>query len=157
VGEITLKGDNIMAGYYKNPRETAKTLIDGWLHTGDLGKMDPDGCITFVDRKKDLIITGGENIYPWEIEELFHSHPKVADAALIGIPDARLGEVALAVIQPKANSHLTEDEFRQYCESKLPKYQWPRAVIFDQVPRNPTGKIEKLKLREKYHNYKWQK
>jgi len=157
VGEIILNGDNIMTGYYKNPEETAKTLIDGWLHTGDLGKMEPDGCIAFVDRKKDLIITGGENIYPWEIEELFHSHYKVADAALIGIPDTRLGEVAIAVIQPKANSNLTEHEFRQYFESKLPKYQWPRAVIFDQVPRNPTGKIEKVKLREKYNNYKWQK
>jgi acyl-CoA synthetase (AMP-forming)/AMP-acid ligase II len=157
VGEIILKGNNIMIGYYENPEETAKTLIDGWLHTGDLGKMDPDGCITFLDRKKDLVITGGENIYPWEIEKFFHSHPKVADATLIGIPDTRLGEVALAVIQPKEGSNLTEQEFRQYCESKLPKYQWPRAVIFDQVPRSPTGKIEKLKLKEKYNNYKWYK
>lgn len=157
VGEIILKGDNIMKGYYHNPTETAKTIIDGWLHTGDMGKMEPDGCITFVDRKKDLVITGGENIYPWEIEELFHGHPEVADAALIGIPDTRLGEVAIAVIQPKANSNLTEKEFREYFESQLPKYQWPRAVIFDQVPRNPTGKIEKPKLREKYRDYKWQK
>lgn len=157
VGELILKGENIMKEYYKNPEQTAQTLKDGWLYTGDMAKMEPDGCITFVDRKKDLIITGGENIYPWEIEELFHAHPKVADTALIGIPDERLGEVALAILQPKANVTLTEQEFKEYYEPRLPKYQWPRAVIFDQIPRNPTGKIEKLQLRDKYRNYKWQK
>jgi long-chain acyl-CoA synthetase len=122
-----------------------------------MARMESDGCITFVDRKKDLVITGGENIYPWEIEELFHGHPKVADVALIGIPDERLGEVALAIIQPKHDVTITEQEFRAYYEPQLPKYQWPRAVIFDQIPRNPTGKIEKPQLRNKYRNYQWQK
>ena len=157
VGELILKGDNIMKEYYKNPEQTAQALKGGWLHTGDMAKMEPDGCLTFVDRKKDLVITGGENIYPWEIEELFHAHPKVADAALIGIPDERLGEVALAIIQPKANVAITEQEFKEYYEPRLPKYQWPRAVIFDRIPRNPTGKIEKPQIRNKYRNYKWQK
>jgi acyl-CoA synthetase (AMP-forming)/AMP-acid ligase II len=157
VGELLLKGDNIMKEYYKNPEQTALALKGGWLHTGDMCKMEPDGCITFVDRKKDLIISGGENIFPWELEEFFHAHPKVGDAALIGIPDERLGEVAIAVIQPKPNTTITEQEIKEYYEPSLPKYQWPRAVIFDEVPRNPTGKVEKPKIREKYRNYKWKK
>jgi len=150
VGELILKGDNVMKEYYKNPEKTAETLRNGWLHTGDMVKMDSDGFIYFVDRKKDVVISGGENIYPAEIEDLLHALPKINDAAVIGIPDERLGEIAAAIIEPKPDVVLTEEEVKEFYEPRLAKYMWPRRIIFDKVPRNPTGKIEKPKLREKY-------
>ncbi len=150
VGELIVRGNGVMKEYYKNPERTAQAIRGGWLYTGDMAKMDSEGFIYLVDRKKDIIITGGENIFPVEIEDVLHSHPKIYDAAVIGIPDERLGEIAAAVIDPKPGAALTEAEVTSFCEQHLPRYKRPRRIIFDQVPRNPTGKIEKPKLREKY-------
>jgi long-chain acyl-CoA synthetase len=149
VGEIAVKGCGVMKEYYKNPQLTAETIRDGWLHTGDLAKMDEEGFIYLVDRKKDLI-TGGENVYPVEVEETIQRHPKVRDVAVIGTPDDRLGEIVTAVVEPVPDSVLTEDEVNSYCEKNLPRYKRPRRIIFDMVPRSPTGKLEKPKLREKW-------
>jgi long-chain acyl-CoA synthetase len=150
VGEIIVKGAGIMKEYYRNPELTATVVRDGWLHTGDLGRVDEEGFIYLIDRKKDLIICGGENIYPVELEAAILKHPKVHDAAVIGTPDDRLGEIATAVIQPKKGEALTQQEIDLFFEQQLPRYKRPRRVIFDEVPRSPTGKIEKPKLRAKY-------
>jgi acyl-CoA synthetase (AMP-forming)/AMP-acid ligase II len=150
IGELLVKGNGVMKEYYKNPEKTAETLKDGWLYTGDMAKEDIDGFIYLVDRKKDLIITGGENIFPVEVEDVIHKHPKIYDVGVIGIPDERLGEIALAVIDPKPGEKLTEEEIKQFCEQNLPRYKRPRRIVFDKVPRNPTGKIEKPRLRQKY-------
>jgi acyl-CoA synthetase (AMP-forming)/AMP-acid ligase II len=150
VGELAVRGNGVMKEYYKNPERTAETIKDGWLHTGDMAKQDDEGFIYIVDRKKDLVITGGENIFPVEVEEVLRRHAKIYDAAVIGIPDERLGEIVVAVIDPKPAETLTEEEVGQFCEQNLPRYKRPRRIIFDKVPRNPTGKIEKPKLREKY-------
>lgn len=150
VGELIVKGCGVMKEYYKNPAKTAETIRDGWLYTGDMARMDNEGFIYLVDRKKDTIITGGENIYPAEVEEILHRHPKIYDVAVIGIPDERLGEIALAIIAPKPGESLTEAEVFEFCEQNLAKYNRPRRIIFDKVPRNPTGKIEKPKLRQKF-------
>jgi acyl-CoA synthetase (AMP-forming)/AMP-acid ligase II len=150
VGELCIKGDGVMREYYKNPELTAKTIIDGWLHTGDMARLDNEGYVFLVDRKKDLIIVGGENIYPIEIEDAIHNFPKIYDVAVIGIPDKRLGEIIGAVIDPKPGETVTEDEINAFLEQALPRYKRPRKIIFDKVPRNATGKIEKAKLRLKY-------
>lgn len=150
VGELIIKGSGVMKEYYKNPRATAEAVREGWLYTGDLGKWDDEGFIYIVDRKKDLIISGGENIYPVEIENVIRRHPKVHDVAVIGMPDPRLGEVACAVIQVASGEELTEQEMGSFCEQNLPRYKRPRQIILGQVPRGSTGKIEKPKLREKY-------
>jgi len=150
VGEIIVKGDGLMKAYYRNPELTQTAIRGGWLHTGDLGKMDDEGFIYLVDRKKDLIISGGENIYPVELEAAILKHPKVHDVAAIGAPDDRLGEIVVAVIQPKKGEKVTEEEFLSFFDQHLPRYKRPRRVIFDEVPRSPTGKIEKPKLRDKY-------
>jgi acyl-CoA synthetase (AMP-forming)/AMP-acid ligase II len=150
VGELIVKGPGVMKEYYKNPELTAKTIRDGWLHTGDLGRVDEEGFIYLVDRKKDLIISGGENIYPGEVEDVLLKHPKIHDVALIGVPHDRLVEVPAAIIDVLEGETLTEEEARAYCEKNLPRYKRPHHFIFDKVPRNPTGKIEKPKLREKY-------
>jgi acyl-CoA synthetase (AMP-forming)/AMP-acid ligase II len=153
IGELIVKGNGVMREYYKNPEKTAEAIKDGWLYTGDYGKVDRDGYIWFVDRKKDVIISGGENVYPIEIEELLQSHQLVLDVGVIGLPDERLGEIVAAVIklQPEAiPSKETEEEMFRFCESRLPRYKRPRRIIFGEVIRNPTGKIEKPKMRDKY-------
>ena len=150
VGEIIVKGNGVMKEYYRNPELTAQTIKNGWLHTGDLGRMDEEGFIYIVDRKKDLVISGGENIYPVEIEAVILKHPKVRDVAIIGVPDERLGEVVAVVIEPEESEVLTKEEVASFCENNLPRYKRPRHIFFDQIPRSPTGKIEKPKLREKY-------
>ncbi len=155
VGEMIMKGNNIMKEYYKNPEQTAQTLKNGWLYTGDLVRQDEDGFIYYIDRKKDLIISGGENIFPVDLEAALIGQPKVRDVAIIGIPDDRYGEVVAAVVQPKEGVDLTEEEMRAYFEPQLPKYAWPRIILFGDVPRNPTGKIEKPKLRERYADVRW--
>lgn len=148
-GELAVRGPGVMTEYYKNPKETAAVLANGWLLTGDIGRIDGDGFIWLVDRKKDVIITGGENIFPVEIEDFFMNHDKVQDVGVIGVPDERLGEIVAAVIKVKPSRTLTEEEVKVFCEG-LPRYKRPRKIFFDDVPRNPTGKIEKTKLREKY-------
>lgn len=150
VGEIIAKGSGIMKGYYKNPEATSKTVRNGWLYTGDLAKMDEEGFIYIVDRKKDLVISGGENIYPVEIEAVIQKHPKVHDVAVIGLPDQRLGEAVAAIIEPVPGEVLTTEEMIAFCEENLPRYKRPRHIIFGQVPRSATGKIQKPKLRDAY-------
>jgi acyl-CoA synthetase (AMP-forming)/AMP-acid ligase II len=148
-GELMVKGPGIMKEYYKNPEATDNTIIDGWLLTGDMARTDEDGFIWLVDRKKDLIILGGENIFPVEIEDCLMENRKIQDAAVIGIPDERLGEIPVAIIQVKPGQEMDEEEILTHCKS-LPRFKRPRKVFFDDVPRNPTGKIEKPKLREKF-------
>jgi long-chain acyl-CoA synthetase len=150
VGELVTRGPGVMKEYYKNPELTAATVKDGWLYTGDLAKRDDEGFIYIVDRKKDLVISGGENVYPVEVEAAIQKHPKVLDVAVIGIPDDRLGELVTAVIQMAPGESVSEQEMVAFCEENLPRYKRPRRVIFDEIPRNPSGKIEKPKLRAKY-------
>ncbi len=149
VGELIVKGPGVMVCYYKNPQATAEVLKDGWLYTGDMARCDEDGFIYLVDRKKDVIITGGENLYPVQIEDFLRHNPKIHDVAVIGLPDKRLGEIAAAIIQVADGQSCTEEEINLFCK-ELPRYKRPRKIIFDRVPRNPTGKIEKPALREKY-------
>ena len=149
VGELCLKGDGVMVCYYNDPEATAHSLKDGWLFTGDMATMDEDGFIFLVDRKKDVIITGGENLYPVQIENFLSAHPAVGDVAVIGLPDERLGEIAAAIIQVKPGMTCTEQEINDFC-MEMPRYKRPRKIIFAEVPRNPTGKIEKPKLRKLY-------
>jgi len=150
IGELAVRGDGVMKEYYKNPEKTAETLRDGWLFTGDMATVDGDGFIYLVDRKKDVIITGGENIYPVEVEDAIHNLDAVNDVAVIGIPDQRLGEIAVAIVDPRPGTSISEAEIIEYCRVNLARHKVPRKVIFDRVPRNPTGKIEKPALREKY-------
>ncbi len=149
VGELALKGDGVMKCYYKNPAATDEILKGEWLLTGDMAKEDEDGFIYLVDRKKDVIISGGENLYPVQIEDHLRAYDKVKDVAVIGLPDKRLGEIAAAIIEIKEGLTCGEEEINEFCMS-LPKYKRPRRIIFAKVPRNPTGKIEKPKLREIY-------
>lgn len=149
VGELAVKGPGVMLCYYKNPEATAEVLKDGWLYTGDMAKRDADGFIYLVDRKKDVIITGGENLYPVQIEDFLRANDKIKDVAVIGLPDARLGEIAAAIIELKDGVSITEDELNAFCKG-LPRYKRPRKILFDKIPRNPTGKIEKPVLRERY-------
>jgi len=149
VGELIVKGPGVMLEYYKNPQATAEVLKDGWLYTGDMAKTDGDGFIYLVDRKKDVVISGGENLYPVQIEDFLRGFEKIKDVAVIGLPDQRLGEIAAAIIEIREGMACTEEEIQKFCED-LPRYKRPRKIIFDRVPRNPTGKIEKPALREKY-------
>jgi len=150
IGELAVKGPGVMTCYYNNPKATAEVLSkDGWLYTGDMAMQDKDGFYFLVDRKKDVIITGGENIYPVQIEDFLHNFEPIKDVAVIGLPDKRLGEIAAAVIELKKGFKCTEDEVNEFC-SKLPRYKRPHRIIFAKVPRNPTGKIEKPKLRKMY-------
>ena len=149
VGELCVKGPGVMTCYYHNEEATNDVLKDGWLLTGDMAYMDEDGFIYLVDRKKDVIITGGENIYPVQIEDFLSAHPDVKDVAVIGLPDARLGEITAAIIELKKGHDCTEEDIDAYCH-ELPRYKRPRRIVFADVPRNPTGKIEKPKLRTVY-------
>ncbi|MEE1198655.1 MAG: class I adenylate-forming enzyme family protein [Acutalibacteraceae bacterium] len=149
VGELAVKGPGVMTAYYKDEKATAEVLHDGWLYTGDMAQEDADGFIYLVDRKKDVIISGGENLYPVQIEDFLRRHKKISDVAVIGLPDSRLGEIATAIIQAKDGMTLTEEEIEDFC-ADLPRYKRPRKIIFADVPRNPTGKIEKPKLRSIY-------
>jgi acyl-CoA synthetase (AMP-forming)/AMP-acid ligase II len=149
VGELILQGPGVMKCYYHDKKATAEVLKDGWLYTGDMAVEDEDGFIMLVDRKKDVIISGGENLYPVEIENFIRNHDAVHDVAVIGMPDSRLGEIAAAIIELKPNMIVTEEEINEFCLG-MPRYKRPRKIIFADIPRNPTGKIEKPKLREIY-------
>jgi len=149
VGELILSGPGVMLEYYKNPEATAEVLKDGWLYTGDMAREDEDGFIYLVDRKKDVVISGGENLYPVQIEDFLRAFDKIKDVAVIGLPHPRLGEIAAAIIEIKEGVECTEEEINDFCQG-MPRYKRPRKIIFDKVPRNPTGKIEKPVLREKY-------
>lgn len=149
VGELCVKGPGVMVCYYNNPKASEECLKDGWLLTGDMARQDEDGFYWLVDRKKDIVISGGENIYPVQVEDYISAHPAVKDVAVIGLPDKRLGEIAAAIVEVKPGCTLTEAELVEYCQG-LPRYKRPRKVIFASVPRNATGKIEKPVLRERY-------
>ncbi len=149
VGELCVKGPGVMTCYYKDEDATNEVLRDGWLYTGDMAMEDEEGFIYLVDRKKDVIITGGENLYPVQIEDFLRRFDEIKDVAVIGLPDARLGEIAAAIIEVKPGYTLTESTVQSYC-AELPRYKRPRKIIFAEVPRNPTGKIEKPRLREIY-------
>lgn len=149
VGELCVKGPGVMECYFNDPKATMETIKDGWLCTGDMAQEDEDGFIFLVDRKKDVIITGGENIYPVQIENFLSGHPAIKDVAVIGLPDARLGEISAAIIEIKQGHTCTEESVAAFCHD-LPRYKRPHRIIFAKVPRNPTGKIEKPKLRVDY-------
>jgi len=151
VGELLLKGPRLMKEYAFNPEMTAKTIKDGWLYTGDLAYEDEEGFIFFADRSKDLIIRGGENIFPAEIEDALRKHPKIADVAVFGYPHPRLVEIVMAVIQPKEGQTIVDQEIIDFVKERgLAKYKWPEKMVYATIPRNPAGKIEKPKLREIY-------
>jgi acyl-CoA synthetase (AMP-forming)/AMP-acid ligase II len=141
-----------MKEYAWNPEKTAAILEkDGWLHTEDLARKDEEGFVFFCDRQKDLIIRGGENIFPAEIEDCLRWHPKIQDLAVIGYPDERLGEIIMAVIQLKPGEEMTKEDVVAFCEKEgLAKYKWPEKVEFSEVPRSPAGKLQKNILRERY-------
>ena len=149
-GEVLVKGPNIMVGYWNRPEATADAVIDGWLHTGDVATIDADGFVTIVDRVKDMLISGGENVYPAEIESVLLAHDKIADVGVIGIPSERWGESPLAAIVPSDDS-LTVEEVIEFCKGKLAPFKSVKAVEFvTELPRNPSGKILKRELRDQF-------
>ncbi len=150
VGELVFRTPRMMKEYFNNQEKTAETIKDGWLFTGDLLRQDEDGYFYVVDRMKDMVTSGGENIFPVEIEDALMDHPDIDDVACIGYPDKRLVEIVLAVVQLKEGKTMTEDEVLEFAKSKLAMYKVPRKVVFDTVPRNPTGKLQKPELRQKY-------
>jgi len=148
-GEIILKGPQQMMGYYKKPEETAEAVRDGWFHTGDIGYMDDEGYLYIVDRKKDMIIAGGFNIYPREIDEILYEHPKIKEACAVGLPDPYRGETVKAFIALKDGETMTADEVIAYCREKLTGYKVPKTVEFmDELPKSVIGKVLRKKLRE---------
>ncbi|MGN6752555.1 MAG: long-chain-fatty-acid--CoA ligase [Intrasporangium sp.] len=148
IGEIAIRGENLMKGYWNRPQATAEAIPDGWFRTGDLATVDEDGYYTIVDRKKDLIIRGGLNVYPREVEEVLYTHPDVTEAAVVGIPDATFGEEIGAAVAVRPGSQVTDDELRQYVKDRIAAYKYPRQVWFlDELPKGPTGKI----LRREVH------
>jgi long-chain acyl-CoA synthetase len=149
VGEILVRGHNVMKGYLGRPEATASALRGGWLHTGDLGYMDPDGFYFIVDRAKDLVIRGGFNVYPREIEEVLYAHPGIAEAAVIGKPDERLGKEVVAVVVRRDGGEVSAEDVIAYCRERLAAYKYPREVRFmTELPKGPSGKILKAALRE---------
>lgn len=149
VGELCVKGPGVMKCYYNDQKATDEVLKGEWLYTGDMAMEDKDGFIFLVDRKKDVIISGGENLYPVQIEDYLRRHDDIKDVAVIGLPDKRLGEIAAAIIELKPDHPCTEEQINDFC-SGLPRYKRPHKIIFADIPRNPTGKIEKPKLRKMY-------
>ena len=149
VGELCVKGPGVMTCYYRNEEATAETIKDGWLYTGDMAMQDDEGFIFLVDRKKDVIVSGGENIYPVQIEDFMRKHDKIKDVAVIGLPDRRLGEKTAAIVEIKQGMECTKEELEEFL-LELPRYKRPKEIIFAEIPRNATGKIEKPKLRKMY-------
>jgi long-chain acyl-CoA synthetase len=148
IGEVCVRGPNVMQGYYRQPEETARTLRNGWLHTGDMGRLDADGYLFIVERKKDLIIRGGFNIYPREVEEVLYGHPAVAEAAVVGTRDPLMGEEVLAFVALKADAHADAESLIKFCQERLAKYKCPKQVRFvDALPKSPIGKILRKELR----------
>lgn len=149
VGELIVSGDNVTPGYYQNPEESGRVLKDGWLYTGDMARIDDEGYVYIVDRKKDLIIRGGFNVYPRDVEEILNGHEQVYEAAVVGVPDERMGEEMVACIVKKPGSEVTEEELIHYCQDHLAKNKTPRRVVFlEALPRNGVGKILKTHLRQ---------
>ena len=151
VGEIIVKGDIVTPGYWRLPEETQKAIKDGWLYTGDLAVMDAEGYVTIVDRKKDIILTGGENVYSTEVENVLYTHPAVLEAAVIGVPDEKWGEMVQAIVVLKQETQTTDEEIIGFCKERLARYKAPKAVEFcAELPKTGSGKIAKRQLRAKY-------
>jgi fatty-acyl-CoA synthase len=150
IGEICFRGHHVMRGYYNDPAATGKTIDpQGWLHSGDLGNMDDDGYVRITGRLKDMIIRGGENIYPAEIEEFLFTHPKVAQVAVFGVPDEFYGEEVMAWVQLRAGEQSSEDDIRAFCKGKIAHFKIPRFVWFvEEFPMTVTGKLQKFRMRE---------
>ncbi|MGH7386546.1 MAG: long-chain-fatty-acid--CoA ligase, partial [Candidatus Rokuibacteriota bacterium] len=148
VGEVCVRGANVMAGYYRNPEETARTVRGGWLHTGDMGRLDEDGFLFIVERKKDLIIRGGFNIYPREVEDALYAHPRVAEAAVVGMKDPLMGEDVVAFVVLKGGAPASAEEIAAFCETRLARFKCPKQIRFvDSLPKSPIGKILRKELR----------
>jgi acyl-CoA synthetase (AMP-forming)/AMP-acid ligase II len=155
VGELAIKGETIMKGYYKNPEATREAIKDGWVYSGDLGIMDDEGYITLVDRKKDMIITGGENVYSKEVEDAIFENPKIATAVIIGVPHPEWGETVMAVVTLKEGQKLTLEELREFLKSRIADYKIPRLLeVVDALPMNVSGKVLKYQLRARFKNGK---
>src|SRR5436190_10123935 len=151
LGEIVLRGENILKGYFKNPEATAAAFRNGWFHTNDIGYRDQDGFFYLVDRKSDMIIRGGENIYPREIDEVLYQHPAVAAAATIGVPDPLYGEEVAAFIVLKDGMKASEEELIEHCKTELADYKCPKSIrIVAEIPKGPTGKLLKRELARIY-------
>jgi long-chain acyl-CoA synthetase len=147
-GEVVIRGHNVMKGYYKRPAETAEALRNGWLHTGDIGVIDEDGYLSIVDRKKDLILRGGLNVYPRDVEEVLMTHPAVSLAAVIGVPDDRLGEEVKAFVVLKPGASISPDDLIAWSRNELAAFKYPRIVeLRDSLPVGPTGKVFKRALK----------
>jgi long-chain acyl-CoA synthetase len=148
VGEIVIRGHNVMKGYFRRPEVTAQALRGGWFHTGDLGYADEDGFFFLVDRLQDVVVRGGANVYPREVEEVLHAHAAVAAAAVIGFPDEQLGEEVRAVVQLKPGRQVSPDDLIAFCGERLASYKRPRSIVFvDQLPLGPTGRVLKRELK----------
>jgi fatty-acyl-CoA synthase len=152
IGEVQFRGPNVFAGYWQRPDATAEAFTaDGWFRTGDLGRLDDEGFLTLVDRKKDMVISGGENVYSAEVEDVLFAHTKVAEAAVIGLPDPKWGESVFAVVVARPGAHLTSEELTEHCRTRLAKYKTPKGFAFiDALPRNAAGKVLKRDLRTKF-------
>ncbi|MFO8085745.1 MAG: long-chain fatty acid--CoA ligase [Desulfobacterales bacterium] len=152
LGEVLIGGTNLMKGYWNKPEATAETIRDGWLYSGDMAKLDEDGFLYIMDRKKDMIISGGENIYPAEIEDLLMGHPKIADVGVIGFPSEKWGESIKAIVVPRQGEPVEEDEIITWCQGKIAKFKIPKKIVVtEEIPRTPTGKILKRVLRDKFN------
>jgi acyl-CoA synthetase (AMP-forming)/AMP-acid ligase II len=150
-GEICVRGDLVMRGYYKDPAKTAETIVDGWLHTGDVGFIDGEGFLHITDRKKDMIISGGFNVYPSEVEQVVWSHPAVQDCAVIGVPDADWGEAVTAVVELNRGADLSEADLIGFCRERLGGIRTPKKAVFvAELPRSPNGKVLKKDVREPF-------
>jgi acyl-CoA synthetase (AMP-forming)/AMP-acid ligase II len=151
VGEVLARSNVVMAGYWASPQASSEVLVDGWFHTGDGGSMDDQGYLCITDRKKDVIITGGENVSSIEVEDCLFSHPAVAEVAVIGVPSDQWGETVKALVVVAVGEHVTEEELITYCKERLAGFKAPTSVEFrDEIPRTATGKIQKFKLRQEY-------
>jgi acyl-CoA synthetase (AMP-forming)/AMP-acid ligase II len=151
VGEIVVKGDTVTKGYWNRPEETAEALKDGWLFTGDMATVDSEGYVNIVDRKRDVIITGGENVYSVEVENILYSHPSLLEAAVVGVPDEKWGEAVKAVVVLKKGHSTTEEEVIRYCKERIARYKAPKSVDFvSELPKTGSGKIFKKGLKETY-------
>jgi fatty-acyl-CoA synthase len=148
LGEVMFRGNIVMKGYLKNKKATDEAFAGGWFHSGDLGVLHPDGYIQLKDRSKDIIISGGENISSIEVEDVLYKHPAVAAAAVVAKPDSKWGETPCAFVETRPGASVTEDEIIAWCKEKLARYKCPRHVVFIELPKTSTGKIQKFKLRD---------
>jgi acyl-CoA synthetase (AMP-forming)/AMP-acid ligase II len=150
LGEFIIRTERMMKGYYRNPEATAEAIKEGWLYTGDIARMDEEGYIYIVDRKKDVVISGGENVYPVEVENVLMTHPKILEAAVIGTPDEKWGERVTAIVKLKPGEEMTREALVAWCQDRFPSYKRPRRIEFGDLPKSPTNKILKPELRLRY-------